>query len=75
MNRIGADWLRNFDEAMLCIFAIDHADARMDERELFWYAVLPPGDAALSCGQEFDLCGTDAFWRHKGAQTLIQSSG
>jgi len=27
MNRIDAHWLRKFDEAMLCFFAIDHADA------------------------------------------------
>lgn len=27
MNRIDAEWLRNFDEATLVYFAIDHADA------------------------------------------------
>jgi len=62
MNRIDADWLRKFDEAMLCFFAIDHADAGMDERELSWYADLPPDDAALAYGQDFDLSRVDTFW-------------
>jgi microcompartment protein CcmK/EutM len=32
MNHIDADWLREFDDGMLGYFAIDHADAGMDER-------------------------------------------
>jgi hypothetical protein len=66
MNRIDADWLRDFDEAMLCFFAIDHADAGMDERELSWYADLPPDDAALAYGQDFDLCRIDTLWPSAG---------
>lgn len=68
MNRIDADWLREFDEAMLGYFAIDHADAGMDERELSWYADLPPDDAALACGQDFDLCRVDTFWPSPGVR-------
>jgi hypothetical protein len=66
MNRIDVDWLRVFDEAMVCYFAIDHADAGMDERELSWYADLPPDDAALAYGQDFDLCRIDTFWPSAG---------
>ena len=63
MNRIDAVWLQDFDEAMLGFFAIDHADAGMDERELSWYADLPAKDAALAYGEDFDLCRVDTFWR------------
>lgn len=66
MNRIDADWLRKFDEAMLGFFTIDHADAGMDERELSWYADLPPSDAALACGRDLDLCRVDTFWPTPG---------
>ena len=66
MNRIDTDWLREFDEAMLEHFAIDHADAGMDERELSWYADLPPSDAALAYGRDFDLCHVDTFWPSPG---------
>jgi hypothetical protein len=62
MNRIDADWLREFDEAMLGSFAIDHAEAGMDERELSWYADLPAKEAALAYGQDFGLCRVDTFW-------------
>jgi len=74
MNRIDADWLREFDEAMLCFFAIDHADAGMDERELSWYADLPPSDAALAYGQDFGLCRVDSFWPTSGLRTRTSTS-
>lgn len=66
MNRIDAGWLRELDEAMLGYFAIDHADAGMDAGELSWYADLPPNDAALAYGQDFDLCRVDTFWPSPG---------
>ena len=66
MNRIDADWLREFDAAMLGFFAIDHAEAGMDERELSWYVDLPPSDAALAYGRDFDLCLVDTFWPSPG---------
>lgn len=62
MNRIDADWLREFDEAILGSFAIDHAEAGLDETELSWYADLPPRYAALAYGRDFDLCRVDTFW-------------
>jgi len=68
MNRIDADWLREFDAAMLGFFAIDHAEAGMDERELSWYVDLPPGEAALAYGRDFDLCRVDTFWPSPGSR-------
>lgn len=62
MNRIHADWLREFDDAMLCVFGIDHAVAGMDERGLTCYAELSPEDAALTYGQYFVVCRIDSFW-------------
>lgn len=47
---------------MLDFFAIDHAEAGMDRKELGWYADLPAKDAALAYGQDFDLCRVDTFW-------------
>jgi len=71
MNRIDADWLREFDEAMLGYFAIDHAEAGMDERELSWYADLRPSDAALAYGQDFDLGRVDTFWPSPGLRHTL----
>lgn len=74
MNRIDADWLREFDEAMLGYFAIDRADAGMDERELSWYTDLPPSDAALAHGQDFDPCRVDSFWPTPGLSSRRSTS-
>ena len=35
--QIDSEWLAAFDEALLALFAIDHADAGMDREELGWY--------------------------------------
>ena len=74
MNRIDAVWLQEFDEAMLDFFAIDHADAGMDERELSWYADLPARDAALAYGQDFELCRVDQFWPAPGRRNRRPAS-
>ncbi|MGH8039321.1 MAG: hypothetical protein ACREPD_16405 [Stenotrophomonas sp.] len=66
MERIDSDWLRTFDEAMLSFFAIDHAEAGMDEKELSWYVDLPPEEAALAYGTDFDLCRIDTLWSSHG---------
>lgn len=71
MNRIDAVWLREFDEAMLGFFAIDHADAGMDDRELSWYADLPAKDAALAYGKDLDLCRVDTFWPSPGIRRTV----
>lgn len=71
MNRIDADWLREFDAAKQGFFAIDHADAGMDEREMSWHVDLPPDDAALACGRDFDLCRVYTFWPSPGLRHTI----
>ncbi|WNH54791.1 hypothetical protein [Stenotrophomonas oahuensis] len=39
--QIDSEWLAAFDEALLALFAIDHADAGMDREELGWYCEMP----------------------------------
>jgi len=66
MTKIDADWLKAFDEAMLGLFAIDHSDAGMDEFLLACYADLPPREAALAFGDDYDLDRNDALWPRLG---------
>jgi len=62
MTRIDGDWLEAFDEAMLGFFAIDHADAGMDQCLLECYSDLPAREAALAFGEDYELCRVDRFW-------------
>lgn len=41
MVLIDRDWLQDFNEAMLRLYAIDQADAGIDVKELGWYCALP----------------------------------
>lgn len=66
MTRIDADWLEAFDEAMLKFFAIDHADAGMDQSLLECYQDLDASEAALAYGEDYDLCRVDTFWPPPG---------
>lgn len=66
MLQIDRDWLQDFDEAMLGLYAIDHAEAGMDGKELEWYCDLPAREAALAYGEDFDLCRVDTFWPPPG---------
>jgi len=71
MTRIDGDWLEAFDEAMLGFFAIDHADAGMDQCLLECYSDLPAREAALAFGEECELSRVDRFWPRTG---LVLSS-
>lgn len=62
MNTIDPEWLKSFDQSMLELFAIDHAEAGMDSKELGWYCDMTPHEAALAYGEDFDLCRIDTFW-------------
>ncbi len=62
MTKIDGDWLEAFDEAMLGFFAIDHADAGMDQCLLECYSDLPAREAALAFGEDYELCRVDTFW-------------
>jgi len=62
MTKIDGDWLEAFDEAMLGFFAIDHADAGMDQYLLGCYSDLPAREAALAFGEDYELYRVDTFW-------------
>lgn len=66
MTPIDATWLEAFDKALLHLFAIDHADAGMDACLLGCYADLPPYEAALAFGSDYDLDRDDALWPRPG---------
>lgn len=61
MTRIDGDWLEAFDEAMLGVFAIDRADAGMDQHLLECYSDLPAREAALAFGEDYELSRVDTF--------------
>lgn len=66
MTYIDTLWLADFDNALLGYFAIDHSDAGMDRRLLSRYACMPPMEAALAFGNDFDLDRADALWPPPG---------
>lgn len=66
MYRIDSEWLEDFDEAMLSFFAIDHADAGMNQFLLECYSDLPAREAALAFGEDYELCRVDTFWPPQG---------
>lgn len=62
MNKIDTDWLEEFDEAMLGLFAINHSDAGMDEALLVSCYDLEPREAALAFGNDYDLDRAYVVW-------------
>ncbi|WP_164074609.1 hypothetical protein [Stenotrophomonas maltophilia] len=68
VTKIDEEWLKAFDEAMVGLFAIDHSDAGMDEFLLGCYADLPPREAALAFGDDYDLDRDDALWPRLGLE-------
>lgn len=68
MTKIDSEWLKDFDEALLALFAINHSDAGMDEFLLGCYVDLPPRDAALAFGEDYDLDRDDALWPRLGLE-------
>ncbi|RTQ89645.1 MULTISPECIES: hypothetical protein [Stenotrophomonas] len=67
VTKIDPAWLEAFDKELLHLFAIDHRDAGMDEYLLGCYADLPPREAALAFGSDYDLERDDALWPRPGA--------
>lgn len=55
-------WLAAFDRALKRHYAIDHVDAGMDEAHLSRYRDLPPHEAALTFGEDYDLDRVDTGW-------------
>lgn len=66
MTPIDPTWLQAFDCELRYLFGIDHGDAGMDEQLLRLYADLPPRDAALAFGSDYDLERDDALWPRPG---------
>jgi hypothetical protein len=66
VTKIDPAWLEAFDKELLHLFAIDHSDAGMDEYLLGCYADLPPREAALAFGSDYDLERDDALWPRPG---------
>lgn len=66
MTTIDTAWLEAFDKEPHYLFAIDHRDAGMDEYLLGCYADLPPRDAALAFGSDYDLERDDALCPRPG---------
>ena len=64
MSTIDKEWLAQFDAAMKRFFAIDHAEAGLEEAQLQWYADLPPREAALRFGEDYDVPLVDVWWGH-----------
>lgn len=62
MLPINPAWLAAFDAELRCLFAIDHQDAGIDASVLGSYADLPPREAALAFGSDYDLERDDAVW-------------
>ncbi|WP_329851979.1 hypothetical protein [Stenotrophomonas pavanii] len=66
MIMIDTAWLEAFGKELHYLFAIDHGDAGMDECLLGCYTDLPPREAALAFGNDYDLERGDALWRPPG---------
>lgn len=62
MSAVDSSWLCTFDDAMRKLFAIDHDDAGMSEEVILRYADLPPHEAALQFGEDYDLRRIDIDW-------------
>jgi len=73
MTKIDPAWLEAFDRELLYLFAIDHSDAGMDEYLLGCYADLPPREAALAFGSDYDLERDDALWPRPGVALQSQA--
>ncbi|HIE5355979.1 TPA: hypothetical protein ACXNP2_002592 [Stenotrophomonas maltophilia] len=68
MTRIDAAWLEAFDKELLHLFAIDLGNTGMDEYLLACYADLPPREAALAFGSDYDLERDDALLPRPGLE-------
>jgi hypothetical protein len=53
------EWILAFDTALMRCFAIDHRDAGLTDTDLARYSDLPPEQAALQFGEDYDLDRVD----------------
>jgi len=66
MTPIDAEWLEDFDQALLSLFATNHREAGMDAYLLSCYADLEPREAAMAYGNDYDLTRTPLLWPMPG---------
>lgn len=59
---IDASWLDTFDTELKRMFGVRHDDVDANETTLAHFADLPPHEAALAFGSDYDLERDDALW-------------
>lgn len=63
MTSINAQWRNGFNTALQSRFAITINDAGLTDTDLARYSDLPPEQAALQFGEDYDLDRVDQGWR------------
>jgi hypothetical protein len=63
MTSINAQWRNGFNTALQAHFAITINDAGLTDTDLARYSDLPPEQAALQFGADYDLDRVDQGWR------------
>ena len=63
MTLITASWRDAFNAALQSRFAITINDAGLTDTDLARYSDLPPEQAALQFGEDYDLDRVDQGWR------------
>ncbi|MCA0324371.1 MAG: hypothetical protein LCH89_02020 [Proteobacteria bacterium] len=63
MKTINAQWRNGFNAALQSHFAITIGDAGLTDTDLVRYSDLPPEQAALQFGEDYDLDRVDQGWR------------
>ncbi|MBB3277337.1 hypothetical protein [Pseudoxanthomonas sp. OG2] len=63
MTTITAQWRNGFNTALQSHFAITINDAGLTDTDLARYSDLPPEQAALQFGEDYDLDRVDRGWR------------
>jgi len=66
MTPIDAEWLEDFDHALLSLFAITRREAGINTYLLGCYADLEPREAAMAYGNDYDLDRTPLLWPMPG---------
>jgi len=66
MTPIDADWLEDFDHALLSLFATTRREAGINAYLLGCYADLEPREAAMAYGNDYDLARTPLLWPMPG---------
>ncbi|KAA8996517.1 hypothetical protein FJU31_12895 [Stenotrophomonas cyclobalanopsidis] len=66
MTPIDAEWLEDFDHALLSLFATTRREAGINAYLLGCYADLEPREAAMAYGNDYDLARTPLLWPMPG---------